>query len=298
MTVGRTTIDQQSTLTDSMMPDDLVAEYAARQHYFAMSGEHLHPHYELYILLAGERQYFIRDQVYAVHAGDIVFIGKHELHRTLPGELPEHERVVLYFNDHFAAKRLGTHAAWLLSLFQPHDPVYRVHPRNQAIPSIVQQLVRELKVQEQGYMLMVEQLVIQLLLHCARQPSDQTEQAGIVTRSAVQQHMSAVARYIREHYAEPLPLQQLAEEFHLSPAHLSRMFKRTTGFPITEYMNIIRVQKARELLRHTDMKIIDVAAAAGFGNFSHFGKVFKQLCHMSPRQYRQTAYKKQAFPQQ
>ena len=233
MTIHIPALEQQSNLTDTQMPDDLVAEYAARQHYFAMSGEHLHPHYELYLLLAGERQYFIRDQVHAVHAGDIVFIGKHELHRTLPGELPEHERIVLYFNDHFAAKRLGNHAEWLLSLFQQHDPVYRVHPRDPAIPLIVQQLVRELKLQEQGYMLMVEQLVIQLLLHCARQPSDQTKRIDIATRSAVQQQMSSVARHIREYYAEPLPLQQLADQFHLSPAHLSRMFKRTTGFPIT-----------------------------------------------------------------
>ncbi|WP_411343540.1 helix-turn-helix domain-containing protein [Paenibacillus sp. WLX1005] len=298
MTLDTTTMDLQSNLTDSRMPDELVGEYAARQHYFAMTDEHLHPHYEMYILLAGERQYFIRDQVYTVHAGDIVFIGKHELHRTLPGQLPEHERIVLYFNDTFATKRLGAYANWLLTLFDPTHPVYRPQHRQHMLHEIIQQLVRELNTRAQGYQLMVEQLAIQILLHCARQPSDQPTRVDSSSRSAVQGQMSAVARHIREHYTEPLPLQRLAEQCHLSPAHLSRIFKKTTGFHVTEYINTIRVQAARELLSHTEMRIIDVAAAAGFGNVSHFGKVFKHICHISPRQYRQTERKKQALPQQ
>ncbi len=280
-----------SNLTDQHMPDRLIAEYTSRSDYFAMPGDHLHPHYELYILLSGERSYFVRDRVYEVHAGDLVFIGKHELHRTLPGKLPEHERIVLYFGDGFAERQFGGCRDWLLSLFNQPYPVLHTggkDSKHAILSSIIQQLVRELTLQPQGYMLMVQQLAVTLLLHCARlprHPPSSTSEA----QHATQEPIAEIVLYIKEHYHANLSLSQLAAHVHLSPAHLSRMFKRTTGFHLTEYTNIVRVRAAQQLLRDTDWKIIDVAAATGFGNFSHFGKIFKQLCHVSPREYRQAA---------
>ncbi len=290
MQAEQTQSQMPSNLTDSQMPDLLVAEYTVRSDYFAMPSDHLHPHYELYILLSGERSYFVRDRVYDMHAGDIVFIGKHELHRTLPGKLPEHERIVLYFGDGFAKQQFGVHYDWLLSLFHQHYPVLHTGHKDRkdmVIAGIVQQLVRELTMRPQGYRLMVQQLTVSLLLHCARLP-DRVPVESTDVRTAVQEQMAEAARYIKDHYQQPIALQDVADYVHLSPAYLSRMFKRTTGFHLTEYMNIVRIQSAQRLLRETELKIIDIAAATGFGHFSHFGKIFKQLCHMSPREYRRS----------
>ncbi|MFD1886429.1 AraC family transcriptional regulator [Paenibacillus wenxiniae] len=279
-----------SNLTDQRMPDRLIAEYMSRSDYFVMPGDHLHPHYELYILLSGERRYFVRDQVYEMHTGDLVFIGKHELHRTLPGKLPEHERIVLYFGDGFAKQQFGEHRDWLLSLFNQPYPVLHTggkDSKDSILSSIIQQLVRELTIQPQGYKLMVQQLAVTLLLYCARLPRAAPTSITNI-QSATQEPITEAARYIKAHYHTNVSLSQLAAHVHLSPAHLSRMFKRTTGFHVTEYINTVRVRAAQQQLRDTDLKIIDIAAATGFGNFSHFGKIFKQLCHMSPREYRQS----------
>ncbi|WP_322924952.1 AraC family transcriptional regulator [Paenibacillus campi] len=280
-----------SDLTNSRMPDLLVAEHTARSDYFAMPSDHVHPHYELYILLAGERSYFVQDQVYDVHAGDIVFIGKHELHRTLPGKLPEHERIVLYFGDEFAKRQFGQQREWLLSLFQQPYPVLhtdRKEGKHTLLTAIIQQLVRELTVQPPGYTLMVQQLAITLLLHCARLPK-RIALPSTAPPHAAQEQIAAAARYIKHNYNMPISLPELANYVHLSPAHLSRTFKRMTGFHLTEYINTVRVHEAQRMLRDTNLKIIDVAAAAGFGNFSHFGKIFKLFCHVSPREYRHAA---------
>ncbi len=285
------TTHTSSNLTDQRMPHRLIAEHTSRSDYFAMPSDHLHPHYELYILLSGERSYFVRDRVYEMHAGDIVLIGKHELHRTLPGKLPEHERIVLYFGDGFAERQFGQHRDWLLALFSQTYPVLHTSSKDgkdSIISSIIQQLVRELTLQPEGYILMVEQLAVTLLLHCARLPG-RTATPASTMQHATQEQITEAARYIKQHYHTDLSLPKLAAHVHLSSAHLSRTFKRTTGFHLTEYVNTVRVQAAQQLLRNTDMKIIDVATATGFGNFSHFGKIFKQLCHVSPREYRQSA---------
>ncbi|WP_046228346.1 helix-turn-helix transcriptional regulator [Paenibacillus dauci] len=281
--------DLHSNLTS---PHALVAEYIVRSDYFAMTTEHVHPHYEIYILLSGERTYFIGDQLYEVHTGDIVFIGKDELHRTLPGKLPDHKRIVLYFNDQFVEQHFGKDKQWLLRPFHSGYPVFHTTVRDQIwLQPVIQQLVRELTIQAEGYQLLVHHLVMELLIHCARSQSSSSAESPS-SRTAVQQQMSDVAQYIKQNHQQPLSLQTIADQFHLSPSHLSRMFKRTTGFHLTEYMNTVRIQTAQQLLRETELKIIDIAELSGFNNFSHFGKIFKQMCQVSPREYRIAAGKR------
>lgn len=275
------------SLTDTQTPHSITIEYAGRSDYFAMTTEHFHPHYEVYILLSGERHYFIRDQVYRVHQGDLVFIQKNELHRTLPAELPEHERIVIYFSDLFAERYFADQSEWILSLFQSKPPVLHLSTREQSpIHLLVQQLLRELTVQAHGYELCMQCIVIELLITCARLDRQQPLLPAVTIGSEAHQHMSEVARYIKCHYQQELSLPLLAEQFHLSPSYLSRIFKKTTGFSITEYLNTIRIQEAQRLLRESDLKIIDIANIVGFGNFSHFGKMFKHFSQVSPREYR------------
>ena len=279
----------RSSLTDTQTPHSLTVEYAGRSDYFAMTHEHFHPHYEVYILLSGERHYFIRDQIYRVQQGDIVFIAKNELHRTLPAELPEHERIVMYFNDHFAEHHFAGHSAWILSLFQSKQPVFHLSAREQShLNPLIQKLLRELTVQAPGYELCMQCIVTELLITCARLHREQAQLPATIGTEA-HQHMSEVARYIKSHYQQEISLPLLAEQFHLSPSYLSRIFKKTTGFSITEYLNTIRIQEAQRLLRESELKIIDIANIVGFGNFSHFGKMFKHLSQVSPREYRDSA---------
>lgn len=79
---------------------------------------------------------------------------------------------------------------------------------------------------------------------------------------------------------------EIAEHFYISPHYLSRVFKEVTGLPLTEFVNMTRIREAQRLLRQTDAKIIDIAEQVGYGNLSHFGRVFKQQTGLSPLQYR------------
>ncbi|MNY59192.1 HTH-type transcriptional activator RhaR [compost metagenome] len=64
------------------------------------------------------------------------------------------------------------------------------------------------------------------------------------------------------------------------------MFKEVTGFGFSEYVNLTRVRQAQLLLKETGISVTAVSEQCGFGNFSHFGKIFKQLSGVSPREYR------------
>lgn len=100
--------------------------------------------------------------------------------------------------------------------------------------------------------------------------------------------------FIRQHYAEDISLNTLAEHFYLHSNYLSKLFKDKTGKNFIEYLTEVRMKKAKELLQNTDYKIIDICAMTGYDNPRYFSRLFKQHTQMTPREYRdltQTAKK-------
>ena len=97
----------------------------------------------------------------------------------------------------------------------------------------------------------------------------------------------AVVRYLNDNYRKAFT-PEVAEAFRISPHYLSRLFKQTTGFTFSDYLNLLRIKEAR-LLRETDDSITDIAWRSGFSNFSHFGKMFKRTVQLSPRAYRRVS---------
>ena len=116
-----------------------------------------------------------------------------------------------------------------------------------------------------------------LLLHPVTPPKQDNEKA-MTAKTAM--------TYIHENYTEKLTLDQLANSVNLSPQYFCKFFKSTFGKTAVEYINEYRIEKACQLLKQTDDKIIDIAFSVGFDNFSYFIRKFKSLKNMTPSTYR------------
>ena len=101
-----------------------------------------------------------------------------------------------------------------------------------------------------------------------------------------QQKIYDIASYIHAHYAEPLSLDLLAQQFYISSCYLSHQFKAITGFTLTEYIQMTKVRNVQSLLINTRIPITDAALSCGFTSFSQFNRVFQRYIGMSPSQYR------------
>jgi AraC family transcriptional regulator len=95
-----------------------------------------------------------------------------------------------------------------------------------------------------------------------------------------------VQAFIREHLADPIRVEQLAAAVHLSPYHFARMFKKATGQPPHTYITMQRMEHAKELLRDSDLPLVEVAASVGFQTQAHFTGVFHRYTGRTPRVYR------------
>ncbi|MGO4276147.1 helix-turn-helix domain-containing protein, partial [Paenibacillus sp. TAF58] len=98
-----------------------------------------------------------------------------------------------------------------------------------------------------------------------------------------------VMEWIEIHYMEPFELNQLAQAIHLSPNHISAVFKQIVGSSITEYLTARRIRQACLLLKTSDISIQGIGQAVGLGNFSYFCQMFKKHVGLTPFQFKRTS---------
>ncbi|MBV4366809.1 HTH-type transcriptional activator RhaS [Erwinia phyllosphaerae] len=120
------------------------------------------------------------------------------------------------------------------------------------------------------------QLLVLLRRGCSEQPGD--DQDG---------RMRGLLDWLAEHYSEEIDWEALADKFSLSLRTLHRQLKQQTGSTPQRYLNRLRLLQARHLLRHSEMRITDIAYHCGFGDSNHFSTLFKREFGLSPRTIRQ-----------
>ena len=93
-------------------------------------------------------------------------------------------------------------------------------------------------------------------------------------------------KYIEEHADEELSLTKIARVVSMNANYLSENFKHVTGTNFVEYVARTRFANACDLLRNSNVRISEIAFAAGFQSLSQFNRVFKRFSGKSPTQYR------------
>lgn len=98
--------------------------------------------------------------------------------------------------------------------------------------------------------------------------------------------LSQIKQYIDIHYSENLTLEELSETFFISPTHLSHIFSRKYGYSLKQYIMRRRIGEAQNLLMYTQTRITDIAICLGFGDQSHFNKIFTKYTGITPTEFR------------
>jgi len=98
--------------------------------------------------------------------------------------------------------------------------------------------------------------------------------------------LNRVLTFIDEHIAESVHIRDLAAMAHMSLHHFARMFKHATGVPPHLYITVQRIERAKTLLRETDLPLVEVAANVGFQTQGHFTAVFHRYVWITPRGFR------------
>ncbi len=118
--------------------------------------------------------------------------------------------------------------------------------------------------------------------YAVRHHSVQTHRGGLGCA-----RLRRIKEFVDAKMEDELTLREMAQSVGLSTAHFSRMFRKSTGETPHQFLLRQRVERAKEMLRSADARVMDVAVACGFKTQQHFAQIFRHECGASPTEYRQ-----------
>lgn len=98
--------------------------------------------------------------------------------------------------------------------------------------------------------------------------------------------LNAITKDLRNRLSEPVSLEAIAEKFGLSVRSLTRLFRNGLRISFTQYVKMLRIIRAMELLKDTGLTITEIAYEVGYSNISAFSNTFSQLTNMRPTEFR------------
>ena len=247
---------------------------------FSMPSHHYHNLFELYFLERGRCRYFIDDNSYDVEPGDIAFILPGTVHKTIY-ENNSRKRRVIYCSGYFVPGSV-------MPVISEMSAVYRepsIIPEVKKYISEIETEYKENNIFSQDKIRCFMHLLLILLAQHKNKIVSPPPQSSVI---------SSIAAFLKDNVSSNLSLSETAEKYGFTPQYLSSLFKEKTGMGFHEYIHLLRMLKAEELLSSSvPFSISEVSEKCGFNDSNYFSFVFKKHFGMNPsamkKQYKQTS---------
>jgi AraC-like DNA-binding protein len=264
--------------------------------------DHVHDWYELVYVHTGRGTFLIDRALYDMKAGDLYAIPVNCVHRAVPDQDDPVTSTALFFSPLlFPPAVFPDEFSWLQG-FAPkgqsdgHRIVCAKEGRRR-IEAAIERIREELEARRQGFRHAVVLELGGILLEAGR--ARLAGGGGFARTSGGNEFCAPGPSWLREVLREiderlqmdgaKVGLAVLARCASVSPAHLSREFRRLTGMTLVRYIAAKRIVRAKELLRETDHPVAVVAEQCGFASLPHFHRVFKKETGKTPAQYKRQA---------
>ncbi len=235
------------------------------------STQHFHSGFELYYMSSGKCHYSINDESFDIVSGDLVLIPSGTMHATNYSS-KACTRLLLNFPEALIAPEI-------LSATKSMGWVYRNPEILPAINELFYLIEQEYNKNDLLSRSAIKAYTEGILMIIIRQ-NLKIEQGGNTI-------VEAAVKYIQENYTSTIRLTDLAKKLSVSEEHLSRLFKKETTFGFSEYVTLIRLQKAEHMLKNEPSRAItEVAYACGFNDSNYFSYKFKKAYGVTPSHLR------------
>jgi AraC-type DNA-binding domain-containing proteins len=251
---------------------------------------HFHPEYELTWIVKGSGKRYAGSNMAGFSDGDLVLLGPHVPHcwKLQPdGKKSAARSVVIQFTTDF----LGNDFFSKAELVKIHQLFHRSSSGIQFIkrtPALVQQQIKELTEEKNNFKQLIRLLEILQQLAVSKDYVLLDQQRLISELSpANQTRINPIFAYLVDNFRREVSLNKVAAIAGMTPNAFCKYFKRITRKTFMETVIEYRINYATQQLIQSDKSISDICFESGFGDISHFYKMFKAKMQVSPLHYRQ-----------
>ncbi|MBO7197157.1 MAG: helix-turn-helix transcriptional regulator [Clostridia bacterium] len=236
---------------------------------YSESTQHYHPHYEIYYMKEGSCRYFIDDRAFDVEAGDLVFIPYGIIHRT-NYTTASHSRLLINFTEDYIPKDA-------MNNLMESRYLYRSREIAKNIEDLFEKIEKEYAHPDEYTRSLLYCHTAEMFYLMLRHPGNLEE------ATTGNELIDSIVKYIKQNYMSDIKLSSVARMKSVSPEHLSRTFKNSTGLGFNEYVTLLRLRKAEEMIKTEHNKTIsEIAYECGFNDGNYFSYKFKKMFGTSP----------------
>lgn len=256
---------------------------------------HDHDFTEIAYILSGKGCYIVNGITYNVEAGDLIMCNPGVKHQNIVTNVkePTVEFICGFTNFHF--KNMPPNSVVL------KDGGYILHTDaelRQEINKHCYEMIAENDANKPGKCFMLKARLMQILLLVVREVYDVNPERtkGYNFESYNKSYaVKRIINYLNENYEHKISLEQIAHNMYLSPVYISKIFKEETGESPINYLIKIRLEKARDILTHSDSRSIkNIANSVGYDDVYHFSKLFKKYYGVAPLYFKRSLAAKNA----
>ena len=150
----------------------------------------------------------------------------------------------------------------------------------------MRRLIAELRADDLGGGLCAESLATELVVHLIRNYSTETQNTTASFSTFPRYKLQRATDYIHDNLREELTLEKISQTLSMSTYHFAHAFREAVGLSPHRYVIKCRIERAKSLLRDTDLSVTEIAHQVGYLNQSHFSVAFHKVTGQTPRRYR------------
>lgn len=261
------------------------------------------PEYVFTYIKEGQGIFVIEGVEYQIAAGDMLLMAPYMLHITKSHPGREMIQCVVHFDLFYQAQRKGyilcqpgmTFAKFIAQKQNPetllaHAPMFQTQPPDSVQSQIYrryEQLREFNKDRHAAYAQLQMRAAMLDILSLYLQQTGNHDQAS-AQPSPKWRNIETAITYIHNHFDEPISLDDVSQQADISVNYFCSLFKRYTGQTIHNYINELRIHKAKRLIEESDLSLTKIADLTGLGDIHAFSKLFKKFAKQTPSAYRRS----------
>lgn len=250
-----------------------------------------HEYYEMVYMKKGNAVFEIAEKPAAMGPNDIIIIKPRQPHRFIVKSEAGCEFIVLSFkfenkiNGQYSEVPLEDFLNFVSSKETGPFITLKVSQKNEII-LLMNRILQERESLEPGSEFLNYLLVLELFVLLSRALKMEWENSIKNKSPKLKELIGISINYIHNNFERDISLGDIAKFVFLSPSYFTRAFKEETGMSPISYLLKVRIERAKELLSDTGLKISDIALSVGFSNQQRFNEMFKKYTSITPLQYR------------
>lgn len=244
---------------------------------------HWHHAFEFIMAIDDGIRLVLEEKVFELKSGDFILINSDQAHCIQPAK-EENQVLIIQIAPSFCEKYFAD-----LKNIHFTEPLIRKTPTEQyrTFYRFFMETILALRSEEAGYEFLVMQQLNGMFYWLMQNIPHRKVETKMIERSIKNfQRIRRTVQFVNENYSNKITLTEIADREEVNVYYLSREIKKHLGMSFQEYLNMVRLNKAKELLLTTDLRGLDISIECGFSDYKYFSHLIKERYGCSPIEFR------------